>query len=176
MTDGSISSPAYGSNGGLTGEALVRFCFTFVAALVLGTIFWQVGTKSFNNRLWRVIVEIPYKFVQTTYYSLVVYAMVSFEWALSKFISFFFITFFSFLYFTYCGIMTVSITPNHHAAAIIASAFYALFTLFYQLRDKMGTPLRLVMSLYHKCRINFGLIQAYVDCPAHVGSIRNTYL
>ncbi|KAL5757768.1 hypothetical protein ACOSP7_020379 [Xanthoceras sorbifolium] len=159
---------------------LVRFCFTFVAALVLGTIFWQVGTKRENSTdlsmiigamyvavlfvginncstvqpvvavertvfyreraagmysalpyaLAQVIVEIPYIFVQTTYYSLIVYAMVSFEWVLSKFIWFFFITFFSFLYFTYYGMMTVSITPNHQAAAIFASAFYALFTLF----------------------------------------------
>ncbi|KAK0597509.1 hypothetical protein LWI29_026043 [Acer saccharum] len=129
---------------------LVRFCFTFIAALVLGTIFWQVGTKRENSTdltmiieaiaagmystlpyaLAQVIVEILYIFVQTTYYSLIVYAMVSFEWTLSKFIWFFFITFFSFLYFTYYGMMTVSITPNHHAAAIVASAFYALFTLF----------------------------------------------
>ncbi|KAK3219949.1 hypothetical protein Dsin_013919, partial [Dipteronia sinensis] len=29
----------------------------------------------------------------------------------------------------YNGMMTVSITPNHHASAIVASAFYALFTL-----------------------------------------------
>ena len=78
----------------------------------------------------QVIVEIPYIFVQTTYYSLIVYAMVSFQWTVAKFFWFFFITFFSFLYFTYYGMMTVSITPNHQTAAIFASAFYALFTLF----------------------------------------------
>jgi ABC-type multidrug transport system permease subunit len=78
----------------------------------------------------QVIVEIPYIFVQTTYYSIIVYAMVSFQWTAAKFLWFFFITFFSFLYFTYYGMMTVSITPNHQAAAIFASAFYALFTLF----------------------------------------------
>ncbi|KAG6418324.1 hypothetical protein SASPL_120527 [Salvia splendens] len=37
---------------------------------------------------------------------------------------------FSFLYFTYYGMMTVSITPNHQVAAIFAAAFYALFNLF----------------------------------------------
>lgn len=56
--------------------------------------------------------------------------MVSFQWTLAKFFWFFLITFFSFLYFTYYGMMTVSITPNHHLAAIFASAFFALFTLF----------------------------------------------
>ncbi|XP_062156805.1 ABC transporter G family member 42-like [Alnus glutinosa] len=159
---------------------LVRYFFTLAAALVLGTIFWQVGTKRENESdltmiigamyvavlfvginncstvqplvavertvfyrekaagmysalpyaMAQVIVEIPYIFVQTTYYSLTVYAMVSFQWTAVKFLWFFFITFFSFLYFTYYGMMTVSITPNHQAAAIFASAFYALFTLF----------------------------------------------
>ncbi|KAL5576927.1 hypothetical protein UlMin_018626 [Ulmus minor] len=159
---------------------LVRYFFTLVAAIVLGSFFWQVGTKredstdltmiigamyvavlfvGINNcstvqpivatertvfyreraagmysalpyAIAQVIIEIPYIFVQTTYYSLIVYAMVSFEWSLAKFFWFFFITFFSFLYFTYYGMMTVSITPNHEVAAIFASAFYALFTLF----------------------------------------------
>ncbi|XP_042517769.1 ABC transporter G family member 36-like [Macadamia integrifolia] len=78
----------------------------------------------------QVVVEIPYVFVQTTYYSLIVYAMVSFEWTAVKFFWFFFISFFSFLYFTYYGMMTVAITPNHQVAAIFAAAFYGLFNLF----------------------------------------------
>ncbi|KAF3450693.1 hypothetical protein FNV43_RR06782 [Rhamnella rubrinervis] len=163
---------------------LVRYFFTFAAALVVGTIFWQVVSTSsvfrdnstdlntiigamylavlfigINNcstvqpivavertvfyreraagmyaalphAIAQVIVEIPYIFVQTAYYSLIVFAMVSFQWTTAKFFWFFFISFFSFLYFTYYGMMTVSITPNHQAAAIFASAFYALFTLF----------------------------------------------
>ncbi|KAK2971133.1 hypothetical protein RJ640_008557 [Escallonia rubra] len=159
---------------------LVRYFFTLAAALIFGTIFWQVGTKresasdltmiigamyvavlfiGINNcstvqpivdiertvfyreraagmysalpyAMAQVVAEIPYVFVQTTYYSLIVYAMVSFRWTLVKFLWFFFISFFSFLYFTYYGMMTVSITPNHEVAAILASAFYALFTLF----------------------------------------------
>lgn len=36
----------------------------------------------------------------------------------------------TFLYFTYYGMMAVSITPNHQVAAIVASAFYAIFNLF----------------------------------------------
>ncbi|TXG68838.1 hypothetical protein EZV62_003773 [Acer yangbiense] len=58
--------------------------------------------------LAQVIVEIPYIFDQTIYYSLIAYAMVSFKWDDDCF----------------------KITPNHQAAAIFASAFYALFTLF----------------------------------------------
>ncbi|GLT66273.1 hypothetical protein SLA2020_386450 [Shorea laevis] len=159
---------------------LVRYFFTLVSALLVGTIFWQVGTKrdtstdltmiigamyaavlfvGINNcgtvqpivsiertvfyreraagmysalpyALAQVIAEIPYVLVQTTYYTLIVYAMVGFQWTAAKFFWFFFISFFSFLYFTYYGMMTVSITPNHQVASIFAAAFYALFNLF----------------------------------------------
>ncbi|KAI3463305.1 hypothetical protein Pfo_019968 [Paulownia fortunei] len=159
---------------------LVRYFFTLACALLVGTIFWRVGTKKntdtdlltiigamytsvlfvgINNcstvqpvvaiertvfyreraagmysalpyAMAQVIVEIPYVLIQTTYYTLIVYAMVSFEWTAAKFFWFYFVTFFSFLYFTYYGMMTVSITPNHQVAAIFAAAFYALFNLF----------------------------------------------
>ncbi|PSS07401.1 ABC transporter G family member 36 like [Actinidia chinensis var. chinensis] len=159
---------------------LVRFSFTLAAALMVGTIFWQIGTKRENSgdlttiigamygavlfvginncgtvqplvsvertvfyreraagmysalpyALAQVITEIPYVLVQTTYFSLIVYSMVGFEWAAQKFFWFFFITYISFLYFTYYGMMTVSVTPNHQVAAIFAAAFYALFNLF----------------------------------------------
>ncbi|CAN1836619.1 ABC transporter G family member 36, partial [Linum perenne] len=159
---------------------LVRFFFTLACALMVGTIFWKVGTKrdsssditmvigamyasvlfiGINNcssvqpivavertvfyreraagmyselpyALSQVIAEIPYVLVQTTYYTLIVYAMMAFEWTAAKFFWFYFISFFSFLYFTYYGMMTVSVTPNHQVAAIFAATFYALFNLF----------------------------------------------
>nr|GLL23468.1 ABC transporter G family member 35 [Ipomoea trifida] len=159
---------------------LVRYFFTLAAALMIGTIFWDVGSKRDSSgdlmtiigsmyaavlfvgicncstvqpvvatertvfyrekaagmysalpyAMAQVICEIPYVLVQTTYYTLIVYAMVGFEWTAAKFFWFFFVTFFSFLYFTYYGMMTVSITPNHQVAAIFAAAFYALFNLF----------------------------------------------
>ncbi|KAI3945284.1 hypothetical protein MKX01_035045 [Papaver californicum] len=159
---------------------LVRYFFTLAAALMLGTVFWQVGTKrdssadltiivgamyaavlfvGINNcstvqpivaiertvfyreraagmysalpyAISQVVTEIPYVLVQTTYYTLIVYAMISFQWTVAKFFWFYFVTFFSFLYFTYYGMMTVSITPNHQVAAIFAAAFYSLFNLF----------------------------------------------
>lgn len=159
---------------------LVRYFFTLVCALMVGSIFWKVGTKrdsssdlnmiigamyasvlfvGINNcstvqpvvavertvfyrekaagmysalpyAIAQVVCEIPYVFVQTTYYTLIVYAMVSFEWTAAKFFWFFFVNFFSFLYFTYYGMMTVSVTPNHQVAAIFAATFYSLFNLF----------------------------------------------
>ncbi|KAH7846186.1 hypothetical protein Vadar_010894 [Vaccinium darrowii] len=36
----------------------------------------------------------------------------------------------TFLYFTYYGMMTVAITPNHSIVAIVASTFYAIWNLF----------------------------------------------
>nr|XP_043614573.1 ABC transporter G family member 35-like [Erigeron canadensis] len=86
--------------------------------------------SSFPYAMAQVIVEIPYVFVQATYYTLIVYAMVSFEWKAAKFFWFFFVIFFSFLYFTYYGMMTVSITPNDQVAAIFAASFYAVFNIF----------------------------------------------
>ncbi|TVU07859.1 hypothetical protein EJB05_41231 [Eragrostis curvula] len=78
----------------------------------------------------QVVIEIPYVFLQATYYTLIVYAMMSFQWTAAKFFWFFFVSYFSFLYFTYYGMMTVSISPNHEVAAIFAAAFYSLFNLF----------------------------------------------
>ena len=77
-----------------------------------------------------MVTEIPYVFVQTTYYTLIVYAMVRFEWEPTKFLWFFFVNFFSFLYFTFYGMMTVSATPNLHLAAVFSNAFYYVFNLF----------------------------------------------
>ncbi|PKA46824.1 Pleiotropic drug resistance protein 12 [Apostasia shenzhenica] len=78
----------------------------------------------------QVIVEIPYVIIQALYYALIVYSMMSFQWTAAKFMWFYFISFFSFLYFTYYGMMTVSISPNHQVAAIFAATFYSLFNLF----------------------------------------------
>ncbi|KAM0032056.1 putative ABC-type sulfate transporter [Helianthus debilis subsp. tardiflorus] len=86
--------------------------------------------SSFPYAMAQVLVEIPYVLFQTTYYTLIVYAMVSFEWDAGKFFWFFYIIFFSFLYFTYYGMMTVSITPNEQVAAIFAASFYAIFNIF----------------------------------------------
>ncbi|KAJ0755525.1 putative ABC-type sulfate transporter [Helianthus annuus] len=86
--------------------------------------------SSFPYAMAQVLVEIPYVLFQTTYYTLIVYAMVSFEWNAGKFFWFFYVIFFSFLYFTYYGMMTVSITPNEQVAAIFAASFYAIFNIF----------------------------------------------
>ncbi|KAF2558869.1 hypothetical protein F2Q68_00013455, partial [Brassica cretica] len=159
---------------------VVRFIFTLATALMIGSVFWQIGGKRSNVQdltmvlgaiysavifvgvnncstvqpmvavertvfyrekaagmysaipyaISQVTCELPYVFIQTTYYSLIVYAMVGFEWKASKFFWFLFINYTSFLYWTYYGMMTVSLTPNHQVASIFASAFYGIFNLF----------------------------------------------
>lgn len=89
-----------------------------------------VTCSNYFNFWVQVIMEVPYVFIQTTYFTLIVYAMLWFDWTVVKIFWFFFVTFFTFLYFTYYGMMTVSITPNHQVAAIFAASFYSLFNLF----------------------------------------------
>ncbi|XP_022859772.1 ABC transporter G family member 29-like, partial [Olea europaea var. sylvestris] len=114
---------------------LVRHFFTLACALIVGTIFWRVGTKRESNTdlltiigtmytsvlfvgvsncstvqpvvaiertvfyreraagmysalpyaMAQVVVEIPCVLLQATYYTLIVYAMLSFEWTAAKF-------------------------------------------------------------------------------------------
>ncbi|XP_071710523.1 pleiotropic drug resistance protein 1-like isoform X2 [Rutidosis leptorrhynchoides] len=78
----------------------------------------------------QVLVEIPYVLMQTLVYSVIVYAMIGFDWTASKFLWYVFFQLFCFLYMTFYGMMTVAITPNANIAAIIAASFYAIFNLF----------------------------------------------
>ncbi|XP_057454234.1 pleiotropic drug resistance protein 1-like [Lotus japonicus] len=80
--------------------------------------------------LAQVIIEIPYVFAQALSYGLIVYAMMGFEWTVEKFFWYLFFMFFTLCYFTYYGMMTVAVTPNHHVASIVAAAFYAIWNLF----------------------------------------------
>ncbi|XP_021628884.1 pleiotropic drug resistance protein 1 isoform X2 [Manihot esculenta] len=158
----------------------VRFWFTTFIALMFGTIFWDLGTKTerqsdLSNALGsmyaavlflglqnatsvqpvvavertvfyrekaagmysampyayaQALIEIPYIFVQTVVYSVITYAMIGFEWTAAKFFWYLFFLLFTLLYFTYYGMMTVAVTPNHHIASIVSSAFYSIWSLF----------------------------------------------
>ncbi|KAI5442648.1 variant 3, ABC transporter G member 36 [Lathyrus oleraceus] len=56
--------------------------------------------------------------------------MIGFDWTLEKFFWYIFFMYFTLCYFTFYGMMAVAITPNHHVASIVASAFYAIWNLF----------------------------------------------
>nr|XP_043614750.1 pleiotropic drug resistance protein 1-like [Erigeron canadensis] len=78
----------------------------------------------------QILVEVPYVLVQTGVYSVIVYAMIGFEWTVSKFLWNIFFQFCCFLYMTYYGMMTVAMTPNVNISMIIAASFYGMFNLF----------------------------------------------
>lgn len=78
----------------------------------------------------QVLIELPYSLIQTILYGVIVYAMLGFEWTFVKFFWYLFFIYFTLLYFTFYGMMTVAVTPNHNIAAIVSSAFYAVWNLF----------------------------------------------
>ena len=59
-------------------------------------------------------------------YSIIVYAMIGFDWIVVKFFWYVFFTFFTLLYCTLFGMMTMVVTPNAEIIAIIAAALFAL--------------------------------------------------
>jgi ABC-type multidrug transport system permease subunit len=75
-------------------------------------------------------VEFPYILVQSLIYGTIFYSLGSFEWTAAKFLWFLFFMYFTLLYFTFYGMMTTAITPNHTVAPIIAAPFYTLWNLF----------------------------------------------
>ncbi|XP_056166149.1 pleiotropic drug resistance protein 1-like isoform X1 [Syzygium oleosum] len=158
----------------------VRFLFTIFIALMFGTMFWDLGSKTTQSQdlmnvmgsmyaavvflgiqnassvqpvvavertvfyreraagmysalpyaLAQVLIEVPYVLVQAISYGVIVYAMIGFEWTIAKFFWYLFFMCFTLLYITYYGMMAVGMTPNHHIASIISSAFYAMWNLF----------------------------------------------
>lgn len=78
----------------------------------------------------QIVIELPYLFVQSMIYGVIVYSMIGFEWKAEKFLWYIFFMYFTLLYFTLYGMMSVAVTPNHNIAAIVSSAFYAIWNLF----------------------------------------------
>lgn len=158
----------------------VRFFYTVVISLMLGSICWKFGEKRENQQdlfnamgsmyvavlfigitnasavqpvvsveryvsyreraagmysalpfaFAQVVIEFPYVFGQALIYCSIFYSMASFEWTAEKFICYVYFMYFTMLYFTFYGMMTTAITPNHNVAAIIAAPFYMLWNLF----------------------------------------------
>ncbi|XP_012076642.1 pleiotropic drug resistance protein 1 [Jatropha curcas] len=98
------------------------------------TVFYRERAAGMYSALpyafGQVMIEIPYVFVQTIIYGVIVYSMIGFDWTVSKFLWYIFFMYFTFLYFSFYGMMTTAITPNHNIASVVASAFYALWNLF----------------------------------------------
>nr|CAB3449304.1 unnamed protein product [Digitaria exilis] len=78
----------------------------------------------------QVLIEIPHIFLQTIVYGLIVYSLIGFDWTVEKFCWYIFFMFFTFMYFTFYGMMAVAMTPNSDIAAIVSTAFYAIWNIF----------------------------------------------
>ncbi|XP_056691158.1 ABC transporter G family member 32 isoform X2 [Spinacia oleracea] len=78
----------------------------------------------------QVTIEFPYVLAQSVVYSGIFYYMASFEWNLLKFAYYLYFMYFTLLYFTFFGMMSIAVTPNHNAAAIISAPFYMMWNLF----------------------------------------------
>jgi len=78
----------------------------------------------------QVVIEFPYVFAQAIIYSSIFYSMGSFVWTVDRFIWYLFFMYLTMLYFTFYGMMTTAVTPNHHVAAIIGAPCYMLWNLF----------------------------------------------
>ncbi|KAL5572721.1 hypothetical protein UlMin_022318 [Ulmus minor] len=78
----------------------------------------------------QVAIEFPYVFAQSIIYCTIFYSMAAFEWTVVKFAWYILFMYFTLLYFTFYGMMTTALTPNHNVAAIIAAPFYMLWNLF----------------------------------------------
>ncbi|XVE88989.1 hypothetical protein DITRI_Ditri19aG0114000 [Diplodiscus trichospermus] len=158
----------------------VRFLFSTVIALIFGTLFWDLGSKTKKKQdlanamgsmyaavlflgiqncssvmpvvaiertvfyrervagmysampyaIGQILIEIPYIFIQSIVYGIIVYAMIGFEWTAAKFFWYLFFMNFTLLYFTFFGMMAVAVTPNYHIASIVSIAFYAIWNVF----------------------------------------------
>ncbi|XP_052732540.1 pleiotropic drug resistance protein 1-like [Vigna angularis] len=98
------------------------------------TVFYRERAAGMYSALpyafGQVAIEIPYILIQTLVYGVIVYAMIGFDWTLSKFFWYIFFMFFTFLYFTFYGMMAVGLTPDHNVAAIVSFGFYMIWNLF----------------------------------------------
>ncbi|PHT67077.1 Pleiotropic drug resistance protein 1 [Capsicum annuum] len=158
----------------------VRFIFTIIIALAIGTMFWDLGTKvdksldlfnamgsmyapvffiGFQNTasvmpvvavertvfyreraagmysaipfaFGQAFIELPYVFAQAVTYGVIVYAMIGFEWTVTKFFWNLFFMYFTLLYFTFYGMMTIAVTPNQNVAQIVSTFCSSMWNLF----------------------------------------------
>ncbi|KAI3419000.1 uncharacterized protein J3R85_013510 [Psidium guajava] len=158
----------------------VRFLFTTFIALMFGSMFWDLGSRTkreqdlFNAMgsmytavlflgiqnasavqpvvsvertvfyreraagmysampyaLSQVLIELPYILAQAAVYGVITYAMMGFDWSITKLFWYIFFMYFTLLYFTFYGMMVVALTPNHQVSAIVSSAFYGIWNAF----------------------------------------------
>ncbi|PHU00219.1 hypothetical protein BC332_30006 [Capsicum chinense] len=98
------------------------------------TVFYQEKAAGMFSALpyafAQVVIKTIYVAIQTFIYSLILYAMIGFQWTAGRFFLFYFFVFMCFIYFTMYGMMLVALTPNYQIAAIVLSFFLSFWNLF----------------------------------------------
>ncbi|CAI0389715.1 unnamed protein product [Linum tenue] len=137
----------------------VRFFYTVVISLMLGSICWKFGSKRetvqelFNamGSMYAAVLFIGItnagavqpvvsieRFVSYRERAAGMYSALPFAFAqvcrlfssTSTFIWYMFFMYFTMLYFTFYGMMMTALTPNHNVASVVSAPFYMLWNLF----------------------------------------------
>ncbi|XP_010535889.1 PREDICTED: ABC transporter G family member 38 [Tarenaya hassleriana] len=80
--------------------------------------------------LAQVAIEIPYTMVQACIYTVIVYAMIGYEWTAAKFLLTLFFMFITILYFIFNGIAIISVSPSQEFGAVLNGIISVLWTVF----------------------------------------------
>lgn len=78
----------------------------------------------------QVAIEAIYVAVQSIVYTLIIYAMIGFDWKPGNFFWFIYFIYTSFIYFTLYGMMIIALAPGHQIASIAMSFFISFWNLF----------------------------------------------
>jgi glucan phosphoethanolaminetransferase (alkaline phosphatase superfamily) len=91
-------------------------------------------------------------------YGLIVYSLIGFDWTVEKFFWYMFFMFFTFMYFTFYGMMAVAMTPNSDIAAIVSTAFYAIWNIFAGFLIPRPVSVQVCNSLYYSATTQFSIL------------------
>ncbi|KAL8536981.1 hypothetical protein ACS0TY_012240 [Phlomoides rotata] len=86
--------------------------------------------SALSYALSQLLIEIPYIFIQSIIYGLIVYSMLGFPWKAKQFFWYIYDLFISLTYFVIYGMMAVGLTPNASVADIVSTFCYGLWTLY----------------------------------------------
>nr|VDD05757.1 unnamed protein product [Brassica oleracea] len=86
--------------------------------------------SAFAYALAQLVTEIPYIFIQSAEFVIIIYPMIGFYATYSKVLWCLYSMFCNLLCFNYVALFLISVTPNFMVAAILQSLFFVAFNLF----------------------------------------------
>ncbi|KAK9282226.1 hypothetical protein L1049_005140 [Liquidambar formosana] len=96
-------------------------------------VYWERFAGMYSSWAYsyaQVTIEIPYIFLQAVLVVSITYPAINFYWTVYKVFWYLYTTFCTLLYFNYLGMLLVSLTPTFQVAAVSASFFYTMLSLF----------------------------------------------